>query len=300
MGEGAIGTRRMEGVFPILITPFDERGRVDEESLCSVVDFNIEAGVHGLGVALGSEVFRFTEEERRRVTRVVSAAARGRVPVVINTGAQGTEVAVHYSRMAEEDGADALMVMPPTFVPAGPAEVRQYFAAISAAVNLPIFIQDAAPGSVAGPLARAIAEECENVRYVKVETMPTPPRVEETVAAAGELLTVFGGAGGNYILEELRRGARGTMPSCSQPEAYVELWNRWEAGDEPGARDVFNRLLIPFNRIANLGWGAFYVTNKELLRRRGVIRCAHVRGPLAPLDSTTRRELEALIDEVYG
>src|SRR5947209_5751505 len=93
------------GVFPILVMPFDEQSRVDEESLRRLVEFNIEVGVHGLGVALGSEVFRLTEAERRQVTRIVVDQARGRVPIVINTGAEGTELAVQYSRMAEEAGA---------------------------------------------------------------------------------------------------------------------------------------------------------------------------------------------------
>src|SRR5690349_1415607 len=142
-----------EGVFPILVTPFDEAGRIDEESLRRVVEFNITSGVHGLGVAIGSEVYRFSEAERVQVTRIVSDQARGRVPVVINTGAQGTELAVLYSRQAEDAGADALMVMPPTFVGVGAVETRAYFKAISDAVRIPIFIQDAAPASVAGPLA---------------------------------------------------------------------------------------------------------------------------------------------------
>jgi L-alanine-DL-glutamate epimerase-like enolase superfamily enzyme len=40
------------------------------------------------------------------------------------------------------------------------------------------------------------------------------------VAQAGDRLTIFGGAGGNYVIEEMRRGSQGTMPSCSQPEAF--------------------------------------------------------------------------------
>lgn len=58
----------MRGIFPILLTPFDDDGRIDEESLRSEVDFNLAAGVHGLG----SEFLTLTEEERQRVTRVVA------------------------------------------------------------------------------------------------------------------------------------------------------------------------------------------------------------------------------------
>jgi 4-hydroxy-tetrahydrodipicolinate synthase len=289
----------MRGVFPILVTPFDEQARVDEESLRRLVEFNLEAGVHGLGVALGSEVFRLSEAERLQVTRVVVDQVRGRVPVVINTGAQGKELALLYSCTAEEAGADALMVMPPLFIPAGAAEILEYFQALSDAVRIPIFIQDAGNAPVGGSLAERIAVACERVRYVKVETAPPPLKVAEAVAHAGELLTVFGGAGGNFLIEELRRGSQGTMPSCSQPEAFVEVWNRFHQGDGHGARAVFDRQIAPVNRIANLGWGAFYHANKEILRRRGVIASARVRGPMAPLDEQTARELSEVIDALY-
>jgi dihydrodipicolinate synthase/N-acetylneuraminate lyase len=292
--------RMMRGVFPILVTPFDNESRVDEESLRRLVEFNISAGVHGLGVALGSEVFRLSEAERLQVARIVVEQARGRVPVVINTGAQGTDLAVHYSRMAEEAGADALMVMPPSFVPAGPAEIREYFQAISEAVRIPIFIQDADNPPVPASLARRIAEESERVRYIKVESAPPAEKVAEAVAQVGDLLTVFGGAGGNTLIEELRHGSQGTMPSCSQPEAFVEVWACFQSGDEPGARAVFDRKIAPVNRIALRGWGAFYHVNKELLRRRGVIRSATVRGPIEPMDKPASRELQDVIDELYG
>ena len=53
--------KAIEGVVPILVTPFDETGRIDEDSLRSLIDFDIAAGVHGVGVALGSEIFKFSE-----------------------------------------------------------------------------------------------------------------------------------------------------------------------------------------------------------------------------------------------
>lgn len=290
----------MRGVFPILVTPFDDQSRVDEESLCRLVEFNIEAGVHGLGVALGSEVFRLSEAERNQVTRIVVEQARGRVPIVINTGAQGTDLAVLYSRMAADGGADALMVMPPSLVPAGPEELREYFKAISDTVRIPIFIQDAGIPPIPASLARQIAAECEQVRYIKVESAPPAEKVAEAVAQAGDLLTVFGGAGGDHLLEELRLGSQGTMPSCSQPEAFAEVWHLFHCGEEDGARAVFDRKIAPVNRIAARGWSAFYHTHKEILRRRGIIRSAKVRGPIAPLDEPTARELQRVIDELYG
>ncbi|MGI8913189.1 MAG: dihydrodipicolinate synthase family protein [Chloroflexota bacterium] len=291
----------MSGVFPILVTPFDEQSRLDEESLRQLVDFNIAAGVHGLGLALGSEIYKLSEAERAQVTRIIVDQVSGRVPVVINTGAAATDLAVLYSKMAEEQGADAVMVLPPTFAPADAEETRDYFRAVSAAVTVPVFLQDTAVAPISASLARQIAEECEHVRYIKVESAPAPLKVAEAVRQAGDLLTIFGGAGGNYLLEELRRGSRGTMPGCSQPEAFVEIWNLHQAGDLPAARAVFDAKIVPINRLAGLGWGAFSTVHKELLRQRGVIRTATIRRPTGgSLDQPGWQELQDVIDRLYG
>lgn len=290
----------MRGVFPILVTPFDEQGRVDEESLRRLIDFNIDAGVHGLGVALGSEVFKLGEAERDAVTSIVVSQVRQRVPVVINTGAPGTDLAVQYSRRAEELGADALMVIPPNFMPAGPAEVLAYYKAISDAVKIPIFLQDVPSAPIPAGLARQLAETCEWVRYIKVETVPITTKVADMVAQAGEQLTVFGGAGGGYFIEELRRGSMGTMPFCSQPEAFVRVWDLMAQGDEKGARTVFDQVIMPINRIASQGAGIFYHVHKELLRQRGVLATNKVRDPAPPVEEQTQRELLDLIADIYS
>jgi len=294
-----MSTVTMRGVFTILVTPFDEKGRIDEESLRRLIEFNLAAGVHGLGVALGSEIFKLAEAERDQVTQIVVDQVRQRVPVVINTGAPGTDLAIYYSQRAEELGADALMILPPAFLPAGPGEVHAYFQAISDAVHIPIFLQDTPTASISAGLARQIAESCEWARYIKVESLPITAKVAEMVEKAGDQLIVFGGAGGGYFLEELRRGSVGTMPFCSQPEAFVGIWNFYQAGDERAARELFDRTIAPISRIAGQGVGIFYHVHKELLRHRGIIRTATVRSPAPPVDALTQRELQQVLEEIY-
>ena len=294
-----MNSQTMRGVYPILVTPFHEDGRIDEESLRRLIDFNIEAGVHGLGVALGSEIYKLSEAERDLMTRVVVEQTAGRVKVVINTGAPGADLAIHYSRRAQELGADALMILPPAFMPAGAAEVMEYYGAISDAVQIPIFMQDVVSSTIPAGLARQVAQACEWVQYVKVESAPITAKVADMVSTAGEYLTVFGGAGGGYFIEEMRRGSVGTMPFCSQPEAFVQIWNHFQDGDEATARAVFNQMLIPISRISGQGVGLFHEIHKELLRHRGIIRTSKVRGPAPSMDALTRRELQQLLDELY-
>lgn len=288
----------IRGVVPILVTPFHPDGSIDEESLESLIEFNIAAGVHGLGVALGSEVFKFNEAERAQVTRATVQAVHGRIPVIINTGAAGTDLAVFYSQAAEAAGADALMVIPPSFMPVSAEEIFDYYRAIDAAVGIPIILQDVPQGPVSPALALRIADACPNVQYIKVETLPVTAKVQAMSAATTGRLTIFGGAGGSYFIEEMRRGADGTMPFCSQPADFVAVWDAFQRGDEQAARTRFDATIMAVNRLGNQGGDVFYHLHKQLLVRRGIIRTAHVRSPTTPVDPITQREIDALLAQI--
>lgn len=294
-----MSTTTMRGVYPILITPFNEDGTIDQASLHSLIDFNLDAGVHGLGVALGSEIFKLSEAERDQVIRIVVDRVAGRVPVVINTGAPGTDLTIFYSQRAAELGADALMILPPSFMPVSGPELVAYYQDISAAVNIPIFLQDIPVATIPPDLAHQIAETCEWVQYIKVESQPITAKVAAMAEQAGDVLTIFGGAGGGYFIEEMRRGSVGTMPFCSQPEAFVQIWDLCLAGDERAAMEIFNRYLMPISRLGAQSAGLFYHVHKELLRHRGIIRSAHVRKPAPAIDNLLQQELQVVLDELY-
>jgi 4-hydroxy-tetrahydrodipicolinate synthase len=286
----------LRGIVPILLTPFDEQERIDEESLRREVDFVIDAGVHGVGLALGSEILKLTEPEREQLVKVVVDQVRGRVPVIVNTGAQASLTAALYSRQAADLGAAAVMCLPPALASA--TETRAYFKAISETVDIPVFIQDTQATPVPAALIRQIAEESEHVRYAKVESPPQARQVYLAVQHAGDRLAIFGGAGGTYLVEELRRGSVGSMPWPSQPHAFVRIWDAWQAGDLQTARAIHAREILPLARLATTGIGMGHTIHKELLRRRGVIRRAAVRSPSDPLDGLTARELDEVCQEL--
>jgi dihydrodipicolinate synthase/N-acetylneuraminate lyase len=285
----------LHGVVPILLTPFDDHGRIDDESLRRLVDFTIRAGVHGLGIALGSEVYKLTEPERDAVVRTVVDQARGRVPVMMNTGTQATDTAVCYSERARDLGVSAVICTSPgPGLPAG--EVRHYFTSIGKHVEIPLIIQDTATNHVPPALIRSLGDDCANIRYAKVESAPAVVRVYEAVQACGPSVGIFGGAGGGGFLQELRRGSVGTMPWASTPGPFVEVWRRWRLGDRAGAQRVFDAGLLPVLRIAAGSLGAGQLLHKELLRRQGVITSAHVRRPAEQIDPVTWAELDEVCD----
>jgi 4-hydroxy-tetrahydrodipicolinate synthase len=291
---GAMPGETLRGVYPILAMPFDVAGEIDVEVLQREVEYLVAAGVDGVGIALASEVPMLSEAERDLALQVVVGQVRGRVKVVMNTSALGTDLAVSYSRRAEELGADALMVLPP-LAPA--PETVDYYSRIAQATTLPIFIQDVPTAPVPPGLAVQITTKTPHAWYLKAETPPTPPRVTEVLALAGERVTVFGGAGGAFLIEELRRGSVGTMPGSTIPEVFVQVWQLAQAGRLDEAESVF-ALYAGLLRLLAQGTGISFYLTKEVLRLRGVFTSTSVRRPAVEPDALAyqeiRRQVEAL------
>jgi len=284
------------GIFVIVVTPFTEGSELDEASLRREVRFCIEAGAHGLvGPANASEFTTLSDDERRRWIEIVVSEAGGQIPVVAATTSGHALPAAELSRHAQRLGADGIMAMPPHVLHPDTAGCYEYYKALSAAVDLPICIQNylAPVGTpMSAPLMGRMCRELPRVEYIKEETLPEPRQIRDAIAAAGNHCKgVFGGQGGVYLLDEYRRGSCGNMPASQATDVQVDIWNRLEAGDEPGARRLFDQLL-PLINYERLYGVAIY---KEVLYRRGVFATRVCRAPGATLDDDDRAELDRIM-----
>ena len=289
--------RSFSGVFPILQMPFDEDGQILFEDLCAEVEYAVRGGVHGVGIAYGSEINKLDDHERDQVLSAVVDQAGGRIKVVMNTGAPSTVQAIHYTRVARVLGADAVMIAPPVIPGIAVSLIRQHFLDIAESADLPIFMQDMTGASLAPAMLAELAKSHKNLCYAKIETLPTPNRFSETRELAGESLSLFGGANGIFYIEEMRRGARGTMQGIALCDVVRKTWDAFQAGDEIAAESMWN-LYQPLVKLYTLGEGQLYWVAKEILRRRGVFTQANPRLPAARPDAETFRELDALIERL--
>lgn len=280
-----------------MVTPFDEDGRVDVESLRSLVGFELRAGVDGL-VVLGmlGEAHKLSEAERDLVIDTVIGEVEGRVPVVVGTSFTGTDIAIMLSRRAEDKGAAAVMVAPPTNLSNLDA-VFEYYRRIAGGLGIPMVVQD--EPTQAGVLMPAtflarIVDEIPQARYIKLEELPTPPKIGRVLELAEQPVGVFGGMGGVHFLEELERGAIGTMTGFAFPEVLVSTHRYFEADDIPSARRVFYRYLplIRYEGQPKIG----LALRKEILMLRGAIHSSVVRHPGGGLDEETKGQLVGLLD----
>lgn len=286
----------LSGVLPILPTIFTGSGAIDEAGTRRVIEYIIAAGARGIVFpGLASEYETLSRDERLHMTRSIGEWIGARVPFIVGASATATNDAVAFAAAGAQVGAAAAMILTPKVFADDLAGMRDFFRAVHSGSGIDIMLQNApAPMGIGLPLEKVaeLARDVDGIRYVKEEAPPSGQRITQLTGLAGDsLLAVFGGAGARYVIDELTRGAKGTMPACEITELHVAMVDRFCRGDEAGARDLFERTLPLLNMQAIFRWRL----TKAVLQRRGLIESAFVRAPGPELDRYDRLELDALL-----
>ena len=283
----------LSGVYNILTTPFLPDGALDTVSLRRLTEAVVATGVDGITVlGVAGEAQKLSTAERDHVVSTVLEVVDGHTAVFVGASQEATDTTVAAAAGAERAGAAGVMIAPPTFLQPGPA-LTEHFKRIGEAISIPIILQDYPPvnGVIMSPQAMAeLVAAVPAITTIKLEGTPTPQRTAQTLALTGDRVTVLGGLGGMYLLDELRRGASGTMTGFAYPEVLLEVWLAWRAGDRRAAADTYARFLplLVFEGQPGVG----LAIRKEILRRRGLIDHSVVRHPGSQIDEGLIEDLE--------
>lgn len=224
------------GIFPYLVTPLDEKGRLKEKVLAELVDHLIRKGVHGL-TPLGStgEGAYLEWPTKRRVVEVVVEASGGRVPVVAGVNNLKTHTAVSEATETERIGADGILVVLPTYFPVEDQQVVAHFRTVAQAVSSPVTLYTNprfAMWDFTVDTLRELVEE-SNIRYLK-DASGNIGKLMSIVTALGDRLKIFS-ATAHVPLFVFMLGGVGWMagPACLIPEQSIALYEmacqkRWE------------------------------------------------------------------------
>jgi dihydrodipicolinate synthase/N-acetylneuraminate lyase len=298
---GVAKTVDIRGAVPVVAMPFDDDGAIDEESLRREIDFCMEAGSQAICFGIASESNQLTDAECAQVWSMAARHLNGAAPLIVATAHVSREGTTARTRMARESGADCAMVNPS---PRSGDALVALFRQLSERVGLPLMVQDVGPGASVEILLRT-AQEAPQVVAAKIESAGGPLKIERLVsglreAEFGNRVTVLGGAGGNWLPEELEAGSVGTMPHPAIIDAFRTVCDRYAAGDTAGGLEAYQRLITPHLRAINAagpgqgdGGGTLVWVHKELLRRAGIFKSAYCRsGNTAAPESVMRRVLD--------
>lgn len=133
-------TKKFTGLYTAIITPF-KNGKVDKDALERIIQKQIKEGVDGI-VPVGStgESSTLSPEEHRDTVRTVIEIVNKRIPVVAGSGSNATAEAVQYSKEAQEDGADGLLIITPYCNKPSQKGLYAHYTEIAKEVKIPIIM----------------------------------------------------------------------------------------------------------------------------------------------------------------
>jgi 4-hydroxy-tetrahydrodipicolinate synthase len=285
------------GVFPYLVSPVDQAGRVLTDVLTRLVNDLIAGGVHGL-TPLGStgEFAYLSLEQKTAVVRTTIEAAAGRVPVIAGVAATATADAVNQAVTWERLGADGILAILESYFPLRDAQVESYFRAIADAVSAPVVLYTN-PQFQRSDLSLDVIERLSTyprIRYIKDASTNTG-RLLSIINRCQGRLAVFS-ASAHIPACVMLIGGVGWMagPACLIPRQSVRLYELCRAGRWPEAMELqrelwrINEVFARFNLAACI---------KAALQLQGY----DVGDPVPPqpaLGAEERRIVAAVLDKI--
>jgi len=258
----------MKGVFPALVTPFDKKENVDEETFRNLIR-HVLPHVDGL-VPCGTtgEFPYLTREEQKRLVEIAVEEAGGK-PVIAGAGAPSTRQAIELARDAKEAGATACLIVTPYFLHPSDKGVYQHFSEIAQAVDIPIILYNI-PQVMDAYLPRRVVEDLADIPNIVglKDSSGNLTYTMEVLEFCGDRIDVFVGHD-EVVLNALSGGASGMILASAQvyPEVWQQVFAAVQAGDLPRAREL-QRSVQKLSRIfCRYGGG---VAVKQALKMMGV------------------------------
>jgi dihydrodipicolinate synthase/N-acetylneuraminate lyase len=261
----------IRGVLLPIITPFDEKSRVDEEIMRQLVDFHIGASVQGLFV-LGStgQGPAMSIEERKRAAAIALDQARRRVPVVIHVGTPDAESTAELAAHAAEHNADAVAIVPPYYYSDhSEYEIIAHYTAVARTMPLPIFIYENPKYSgisIAPGLAVRTKERVPTLKGIKVAY--GQGALLEYVRLLPDV-SVFTGNADLFGLVPFGVAGMINPPTSFVPELCVQLWRALDDKDYPKAVEAQKKVDTAARLVAAELRKYGRVPLREVFRMRG-------------------------------
>ena len=290
---------KITGIFNILATPFTPDYEVDYDSLKNLVKFQMDKGAHGLTIlgVLG-EAAKLSVDERKTVMDTVIETVNGAIPIVVGTSHQNIDTCIELSSASFAAGADGVMIAPPRMEDKSDPAIMALYSKIAETIDQPIVVQDFPPVNgviMSAELLVQIGETIPNARYLKLEDPPLMQKIA-AIREHTDSYEIFGGLGGMFLLEELQRGASGTMTGFAFTEILVAVFNAFNSDDLAKAEAIFDKY-VPLIRYENQPLINLTI-RKEFLKRRGAMAHATLREPFNPIDEGTHHEISWLLKRI--
>ncbi|SVA69252.1 uncharacterized protein METZ01_LOCUS122106 [marine metagenome] len=279
-----------KGVFVAIVTPF-KNGKIDEEALRGLIDFQIAGGVDGI-VPCGTtgESATLNHEEHDQVIRIAVDACKGKASVLAGTGSNSTQEAIQLSRNAKNAGADGLLQITPYYNKPNQEGLYHHFSSIADAVDLPIVLYNVPSRTSVNMVPETVVRlaKIKNIVGTK-EASGSLQAISKIIDNCGKDFTVLSGDD-PLLWPILAIGGKGVISVTANilPAKVAALCKAAAIGDIAEARSLHYELM-------DINDSLFIDTNpipvKAALHLMGKIE-NELRGPLIELSKDTLERLK--------
>jgi 4-hydroxy-tetrahydrodipicolinate synthase len=291
-------TESAAGVFTIAVTPFLPDGALDLPSVDRMTDFYVAKGATGLTLlGIMGEAGKLSHAESLAVVKRV--LARTGLPVVVGVSAPGFAAMAALAEDAMAAGAAGVMVAPPASL-RNDDQIAGHFQGVAETLGpIPFVLQDfplVTTVTIPPAVILKVVETCPTCVMLKHEDWPGLEKISALRKASdggARRISILCGNGGQFLPEEMERGADGAMTGFAYPEMMAEVVRLFHAGEVERMHAVFAAYLPLVRYESQPGLGL--AVRKHVLARRGAIAHSTIRRPGAGLSPRAAAEVEALV-----
>jgi len=236
---------QLGAVLTAIVTPFDERERVNEESFVALMRHLAENGSDGFVVAgTTGEASTLTEREQLGLIELAIAERPAGKSIIAGAGTNDTAQAVHLTERATELGADALLSVTPYYNRPSRLGLTRHYEAVAAATDKPVLLYNipTRTGTNMDPELLAELAQIEGVEGVKQANSGELQLIDGLDLYAGDDATFartldLGGAGGILVASHIVGNEMRRM--VDEPEHRAEI--------DASLQDIYAALFLTAN-----------------------------------------------------
>lgn len=294
-----VNTSRWKGVYPALTTKFKADFSLDLEAMAKHLEFQIEAGVHGL-IILGSlgENSTLDMDEKLQLTDFFVQRVDGRVPLLACIAESDTRQACDFARRAQKMGINGIMLLPPMRYPSDQHETLVYLEEVAAASDLPIMLYNN-PVAYGTDLQTADFEIlANNAKFVAIKESSTDTRrIPDIRRKLGDRYAIFCGVD-DLAFECFSLGAIGWVAGLvvAFPHETVRLYDLMCAQRWPEARLLYDWFLP----LLHLDIGPKFVQQIKLVEEIIGVGSSRVRSPRLALSESEARSVRETVQHALA
>lgn len=289
--------KQFHGALTAIVTPFID-GKVDEQGFVDLIEFQIKNGIHGLvpcGTTGESATLGF--DEHKRVVELAVKTVAGRVPVIAGTGANNTLEAIEFTESAKESGADAVLSVAPYYNKPSQEGIYQHFKAITAAVDIPMFLYNVPGRTVVNIAPETVARlsEIENIIGIK-EACGSLEQITDVIRKCPSDFILL--SGDDFTsMPTVFVGGKGVISVVSNmhPAGMTQMIEAALSGDVAKANELHYKLFPLMKCMFSCPSPA---PAKQGLQLMNILRDAEVRLPITPVDEITMKRLKATMSRL--